>query len=230
MPKPFDISQLVSSLSTQKRGDKELLANNTVMSLAARVLAAQFGDELAFPGKPGSASVSSDVGTANADYDLRTGNMRVSPYANNNLQTMYMKKDALGGYTGDFHGNPTTEDVLNMVNTLRHELQHARTNTRGSVAGYPVKSENITKYLPTGKNSWDLVSTLQHRALPSMDATYPLDEFLATAVPLNTAETKLGPLTRKQQGYKQEIDQVLFNYPGVSKLIQDMSRPELFTK
>ena len=228
MAEPFDISTLVNSLSAQKRGDKELLANNVVMSLAARILAAQFGEELAFPGKPGSASISSDVGSANADYDRGTGNIRVSPTASNNVQTMYMKKDGLGGYTGSFYANPTTENVLDMVNTLRHELQHARTNVGGIVPGYPMS--NIKQYLPAGAKTYDLIDTVQRRELPSMESTYPLDEFLATAVPLSTAESKLGPLTRKQRGYQAEIQDVIGKYPGMAKLIKDMARPELFSR
>lgn len=228
MSGPINVDALVASLSTQPRGDKELLANNVVMSLAAQILKAQFGEELAFPGKPGSAAISEDTGTANADYNTETGNIRVNPRANGNNRTMYMKKLKDGSYIGDFYGNPTTEHVLNMVNTLRHELTHARTNTGGSIVkSYP--TANLAKYLPENTKSYELSESISKRNLPSVDSTYPLDEFLATAIPLSTAEQKLGPLTSKQAGYKKEIDDILFKFPGIAKLIKDMSRPELFT-
>ena len=206
-----------------------MLATNVVASLAARILQAQFGQELAFAGKPGAATLEApDSVTANADYDMSTGAMRISPTAHNNGQTMYMRKDATGtGYTGDFYGNPTTADVLNMVETMRHELTHARSNIGSKVLpSYP--AFNSERYLPKGVSPWELVDTLRMRGLPSMDATHPTAEFLATAIPLSTAEAKLGPLTKDQRAYKREIDHVLQWYPGVSRLITDMERPELY--
>lgn len=228
----MDISQLLNSLKTTQRGANEQLVENVVMTLAAKVLEANYPEELhwAAQNRPdATASVGSLGPGVNAQYARDTGNMEVSRNANNNVQTMYLKKDKTGpGYTGDFYGNPTTDDVLNMVATLRHELNHARTNTGGISKSYPLS--NMDRYLAPGQASGDLTDTLRLRQLPSMNSTYPIEEFLATAVPAATAKPNMGPVTRKQAGYADEIEQVLYNFPGVAKLIEDMKRPELFKK
>ncbi len=224
---PLDISELINSLKITQRGPNEQLAKNVVMTLAAKILEAQFGSELAFVGRPGKATMGTPGDSANATYTRGTGNISVTPTANNNSQTMYMAKQQDGSYLGNFHGNPTTEDVLDMVETLRHEIYHARTDQKGSIVdGYPT---NKLSKDSTRRNM--LIDTISKRELPSVgSATFPLDEFLATAVPLSNAESKLGPLTRQQKRFKEEIDMVIHNYPEVAKLIGDMSRPELLTK
>ena len=225
---PLDISALVNSLKVKQRGPNEQLANNVVMTLAAKILEAKFGSELAFVGRPGKATIGSPGDSANATYARGTGNIEVTPTANNNSQTMYMAKQKDGSYLGNFHGNPTTEDVLDMVETLRHEVYHARgNNPKASIVdGYPLNK------LSDDKNRRNmLIDTISKRELPSVgSATFPLDEFLATAVPLSNAENKLGPLTKQQKRFKSEIDMVIHSYPEVAKLIGDMSRPELLTK
>lgn len=224
---PLDISELINSLKITQRGPNEQLANNVVMTLAAKILEAQFGSELAFVGRSGKATIGTAGDSANATYTRGTGNISVSPTANNNHQTMYMAKQKDGSYLGNFHANPTTADVLDMVETMRHEVYHARSDQKaGIIDGYPLNK------LSDDKNRRSMITdTIRRRELPSVgSAIYPIDEFLATAVPLRTAESKLGPLTRQQKRFKDEIDMVIHTYPEIAKLIGDMSRPELLTK
>lgn len=228
----FNISKLIDSLQTRSIKDGNAAeVENVVASLAARIIAAQFGEELAFPRIPGSATLETPRDAdANAEYYSKTGNISVDPSAKGNWKRMDMVKDATGpGYTGSgSSNNPTTEDVLNMVQTLRHELTHVKSPTSGVVSSYPMV--NIQRYLPAERKPYDLTEMLRFRELPSMGGSNLVSEFLATAVPLSTADAKLGPPTREQRGYNREIANVLSQFPGLSKLITDMQRPELYKK
>lgn len=236
---PVDISALEQAFTQTPRGPSEMVATGVVPALAAAVVRTHFGEELAFPRKPTTVKQTYPTSPyANAEYNLDTGDISIDPGYERANQPAYMKKNpALGGYIGT-DAMPTTANVLNYVQTLRHELMHARTpdNTQVARDFINLTQQQAAKEKTDWRDKSAKTETLLNEAmLPSMGSGMNLTEFLATAIPLQSAEKKFG-LTSTQSGLSKqqetmaEVQRVLNRSPVLQQLMDMWQRPELRSK
>ena len=183
---------------------------NQNYDLAMRVLEAQFPDQLA--SYPGMIQKSSWLQGANGVFDPKTNKIKVAP-----------KDDAF-----------TTDNVMNLVGTVLHEIQHFQQDTKqglknnmSGATGLLGKNNSVGQFTKERSQlKIDLINSAAELNFPSVDrsSTYTLGEILATTVPAALMNAR--GITTK---HTEKVAALEAKFPGMADLTKRNQRPDLPT-